>query len=429
VFVLHRVKDDRDVYFVVNPTFEPQRVRMSLTGETAPMLWDPSSGDEVPPGPVEVDDGRTTFEFTMPPVGSTFVVVTDAAEPRIVATNVLIDRVVGGTVRGHARSDGWIDVRRNGHIARTSIEAGPLPDALVLDGPWAFEVEGANALVLKSFRASPEPNGSADVSWADAGAPDDDWLEVGPGAWSYQLPAEPDRPYPIAVRYRIPFDVAERPERLELVIDGFDGSRYDVFLNGDAVTVTPVRSSVDSQMLSVDLTPLVVEGENILGVRLVVERPTGGIVDNIKLTGSFSLDGDAAIRRPITEMQPAPWTDQGYPFLSGTGVYRRSFELPDGFENRQVFLEVPIRDDVLEVHVNGVPAGVRLWDPYVVDITEHLHPGRNDLSIAVTNTLANLLNGVARPSGLNGAPSIEPHATFEFDLTAVEKSPGRAVDG
>jgi hypothetical protein len=244
-----------------------------------------------------------------------------------------------------------------------------------------------------------------------------------PGAWSYQLTAEPEQPYPIAVRYRIPFDVDAIPERLEVVIDGFDGSGYELFLNGDPVTAAPVRSSFDAQMRSVDLTPLVRTGPNVLGVRLTVEEATGGIVDNVKLMGSFALDGDPAsgyrIARAVDAVQPASWTDQGYPFLSGTGVYRRTLELPASFAGHRLFLEVPMRDDVLEVHVNGSPAGVRLWDPYVVEITDLVRPGENELSLSVTNTLANLLNGVARPSGLAGAPSLVPYASFTFDLRAV----------
>ena len=78
-----------------------------------------------------------------------------------------------------------------------------------------------------------------------------------------------------------------------------------------------------------------------------------------------------------------------------------------------------MRDDVLEVHVNGAPAGVRLWDPYVVELTDHLHAGANELAISVTNTLANLINAVDRPSGLAGAPRIVPHASFMFDLGAL----------
>jgi hypothetical protein len=277
--------------------------------------------------------------------------------------------------------------------------------------------------VLHSFLAQIDGSDEADASWSTVDLDDDAWLRVRPGAWSYQLPAEADRPYPIPVRYRIAFDVDAVPERLELVIDGFDGSGHRLFLNGAPVTSTPVRASFDSQMRSVDLTPLVRSGRNVLGVRLMIEEPTGGIVDNLKLTGTFSLgrtaEAEYRIAVPVTQVDPRPWTEQGYPFFSGTGVYRRAFELPRSFAQHRWFLEVPMGDDVLEVHVNGASAGVRLWDPYVVELTDHLHAGTNELAISVTNTLANLINAVDRPSGVAGAPRLVPHASFAFDLGAV----------
>lgn len=65
-----------------------------------------------------------------------------------------------------------------------------------------------------------------------------------------------------------------------------------------------------------------------------------------------------------------------------------------------------MRDDVLEVEVNGVRAGVRLWDPYEVDIGPAVRPGGNELLLRVANTPANLLNGDLRPSGLAGSPRL-----------------------
>jgi len=218
--------------------------------------------------------------------------------------------------------------------------------------------------------------------------------------------------------------VASRRAAEKLIADG------RVTVNGEPVTATPVRSSFDSQMRSVDLTPLIRTGRNVLGVRLVVEGSTGGIVDNLKLTGTFSLAGNAEagyrIAAPVAEVDARAWTEQGYPFYSGTGVYRRTFELPESFADHRWFLEVPMRDDVLEVHVNGVPTGVRLWDPYVVELTE-LHAGTNEVAISVTNTLANLINAVDRPSGLAGAPRLVPHASFTFDLGAMTSA--EATDG
>jgi hypothetical protein len=73
-------------------------------------------------------------------------------------------------------------------------------------------------------------------------------------------------------------------------------------------------------------------------------------------------------------------------------------------------------DDVLEVLINGQPAGVRLWEPYRVEVTDLLKSGENTLELRVANTLVNLLERVERPSGLAGAPKLVPYQSFTFDL-------------
>ncbi len=75
-------------------------------------------------------------------------------------------------------------------------------------------------------------------------------------------------------------------------------------------------------------------------------------------------------------------------------------------------------DDVLEVVVNGSSAGVRLWAPYDIDITDAVQPGENVLEMRVANTLINLLEAVERPSGLSGEPGITLHEQFVVDLPA-----------
>jgi hypothetical protein len=92
---------------------------------------------------------------------------------------------------------------------------------------------------------------------------------------------------------------------------------------------------------------------------------------------------------------------------------------------------VPTVDDVIDVSVNGRPAGVRLWHPYEVEVTDLLTSGNNEIAIDVTNTLANLLNAVARPSGLAGPPRLLARASFEFDLAVAEAAEARpeASDG
>jgi hypothetical protein len=237
------------------------------------------------------------------------------------------------------------------------------------------------------------------------------------GAWSYQLPAEPDRPYPIDVWYRIGFTVDTVPPRLDLIVDGFAGSGWDVFVNGEPVTTQPVRSAIDSQMLALEITALLHSGENVIAVRLTVTKATDGLLDLVKLMGDFAVervDGTERISAPRTTLQPASWVEQGYPYYSGRGLYRRRFDLPDDFADQRIFLEPAMRDDTLEVLVNGQRAAVRLWEPYEVELTDHLQPGENTLELRVANTPINLLEAVSRPSGLAGPPRLVPYQPVTF---------------
>jgi hypothetical protein len=78
---------------------------------------------------------------------------------------------------------------------------------------------------------------------------------------------------------------------------------------------------------------------------------------------------------------------------------------------------MPMRDDVVEVFVNDERAGVRLWDPYELDVTDLLRPGENRLEIRVSNTPANLLNAERRPSGLAGPPALVPMRRVRLEVT------------
>jgi hypothetical protein len=163
-------------------------------------------------------------------------------------------------------------------------------------------------------------------------------------------------------------------------------------------------------MRAIDITQHLREGRNVLAVRLVLESATDGITDAVKLIGSFGVargdDGTYGIVAPVERVKPVSWTDQGYPYYSGVGAYRSTVSVPERVVGRRAFLEAPAGDDVLEVIVNGVSAGVRLWPPHVVEVTDLLRDGPNEFELRVANTLANLLNGEERPSGLSEAPRL-----------------------
>ncbi len=423
LFCLHRVKDGRDLYFIANPTFAPQQAAVTVPGRVQPTLWDPSTGMARPIAPSQEVEGNTRFQLELPPAGSALVLATEPPEARIVATNLSIEEVANGHISGYAASgEGFVSVARGGRETRLASRAGEPPAPLTLDGEWEFAAEGGNALVLGHWLVAPEAPETPVERYAAPEAGVDGWLPMVPGAWSYQLPAEPDAPYPIPVWYRAAFYAAHVPARLQLLVDGFAGVSWRVYLNGREATAQPVRGPFDSQMRALEIGDLIQPGENTIAIRLVLAGPTDGLLDPLKLLGDFSLTAHAGggfgLAAPLRTLRPAPWTEQGYPFFSGLGIYRRRFFLPPTFAGQRIFLEPAMGDDVLEVLVNGESAGVRLWEPYAVEVTGWLRPGENVLELRVANTLVNLLEATARPSGLAGAPRLVACRRYVFDLPA-----------
>jgi hypothetical protein len=244
-----------------------------------------------------------------------------------------------------------------------------------------------------------------DASFASPGFDDSDWLDVEMGPWEPQLPYERDEQvYPVALWYRASFTVVDVPTNPRLMIDGFSGSGHRLFVNGEEITDEGRRSWLDAEIREVDL--LLKEGRNVVAVRLIVERKTDGMLDLLKVLGDFAVE-DGAIMTAPTEMPFGGWTDKGYPFYSGTGVYRTSIDVASEFiGSGRVWLDADCGEDVLEVSVNGGEPMVAPWHPYRVDVTDHLREGENTFEIKVTNTLLNILEGEAQPSGLFKPPRL-----------------------
>jgi hypothetical protein len=438
IFYLHRAKDGQDLYFLVNPTFSAQPARITLSGNVRPVLWDPSTGAEQPIAPWRFAGNTTEFELRLAPAGSAFVLALPAPQNQIVETNVVVDRLANGSVVGYTQArEPYVVLARAGRERRVAGQAAEIAAPLTLDGAWQFTAEGPNALVIGQWLTTPAQPGVPDADYANPAADTSGWLPQVAGAWSYQLPAEPATPYPIDVWYRIGFEVEHLPSKLELIVDGFAGSGWKLFVNGQPVPGAPARSFIDSQMGAVDITGQVRVGANLIALKLTLTSATDGLLDLVKLVGDFSLAGDQPLAaagpalgqaQPIPEhsryriaaprrsAEPCTWTAQGYPFFSGRATYRRTFELPRAFAGQRVFLEPAMGDDALEVIVNGQSAGVRLWAPYDMEITDLLRPGENTLELRVANTLVNLIEATTRPSGLAGAPRLVAYRRVEFSV-------------
>src|SRR6185312_8962946 len=364
--------------------------------EVRPERWDPSTGTSTPIVPWRVEDGRTVFELELPPVGSAFVVpVADDGVQVTAVSGLVVDEMVDGRVRGHA-AGGPVEatVERGGERRVVGADAGDAAEPIEIADGWELELEDRNALVIEEWVARAED------------AEDEDWLPLVQGAWSYQIPTEPEGDYPIPIWYRIAFEVEDVPERLELLIDGFAGIEWRLLVNDTTCDAAPVASGLDAQIEAVDISELVRTGRNVLAVRLLLGGPTDGLLDLVKLVGDFRLTPGGAIAAAGAGARPASWTEQGCPFYSGTAVYRSAVRLPGRLDGARVFLEADAGDDALEVIVNGESAGVRLWPPYGIEVTDQVVPGENTLELRVANTAINLLSAQPRPSGLRAAPRL-----------------------
>src|SRR5205823_4231581 len=128
-------------------------------------------------------------------------------------------------------------------------------------------------------------------------------------------------------------------------------------------------------------------------------------------------------------VQPASWTDQGYPFLSGRAAYRTTFTVDGGSAGARLFLEPAVVDDVVEVVVNDQSAGVRLWPPYGIEITDLVQPGENRLELRVdwAERHARSREAVVALSGSCVVYAAPADATAPDGLRAFVLRPGEGV--
>ncbi|MFP5228021.1 MAG: glycosyl hydrolase [Acidobacteriota bacterium] len=98
----------------------------------------------------------------------------------------------------------------------------------------------------------------------------------------------------------------------------------------------------------------------------------------------------------------ASWSDNsdsGVKYFSGTGTYTKSIDAPTSWfgKGRQVWIDLGDVKNLAEVSVNGKPLAIVWHAPYRVNITSALKPGRNELTIKVTNAWVNRMIGDQQP--------------------------------
>jgi len=181
----------------------------------------------------------------------------------------------------------------------------------------------------------------------------------------------------------------------------------------DAVSLTATDKAVTADVTATapGSYPLVAaaDGEYLAGTVQVADP-----LMPVALGGDWTMQlGSTSTSGPL-----GSWTAT-HPTYSGSATYQHGIDLSAAqLAGHRWTLDLGDVRDVAEVSVNGHAFDPVLWQPYRLDVTDALHAGSNDVSVTVTNTLANA-HGDSRPSGLLGPVSLRPSVRVHAALAPV----------
>jgi len=425
VFYLHRVKDNYDIYFIINTIQKPLgKVEISFEKKAKPELWNPNTGEITPLYPYYLKNNRLFIELDFEATESKIVVLKEELdEVQITGTNLIISSFENGIIKGHSFNNSekpFVKIFEKGKSKKIETDSRKIIPSLKIGKLYEYELEDDNVLCIDKWKMIVEDGGVKKEEAINPNYKDNNWLNVTMGAWEMQLPQERDEEnYPVSLWYRIPFECDFIPANIRLLIDGFSGSNYELFINGKEVKDKGRRSKIDAEIKEIDIKEFLIEGKNLITVKLTVVRRTDGLLDLVKLVGDFAViekDGKHKIAFKKDKIAIGDWTKQGFPFYSGTINYKTSFELPEKYLNGELVLSAECGEDVLEVIINGSDAKIVPWHPYKLSISDSVKKGKNNIELKITNTLINMLEAVKKPSGLFNEPVINYANKYEIKL-------------
>ena len=341
---LHRRNGGRDIYFLINTADAERNAVISLDGEMGLDLYDLEAGD-TSPVPTTSENGRTSLQWSFAPYGSAMFVSADPGR----------------------------------RVAQPS--AG---ESLVIElgDEWEFHTEQPNCLILDRWEFEMRSRGGADL-------------------FGYRTSVELDD---------VLADLLLLLDDIEYRHAFMGGMDLAIRVNDREWRNPNFGEYMDPGFKTLDISSAVRRGPNEISLSIGHNCWSGEpklLTSMPKLLGDFEVAAPYRIRRRSERLRIGSWTDQGYPCYSGTASYTASFGLPDDLDGGAVNLAVEDVGDMFEAVVNGLPAGVRPWRPWKLDISKLVHPGENQLTLKVTNSMQNFMEGVPRASGLLGRARIE----------------------
>jgi len=117
--------------------------------------------------------------------------------------------------------------------------------------------------------------------------------------------------------------------------------------------------------------------------------PRGGRNVTLRVSVREVLDRPFTISTSPAVLPLGTWKVPGLENFSGTMVYEKTVDVPASLLAERVLLDCGVVGVCAEAWVNGKELGKRPWSPFVFDVTEQLHPGKNQIKVRVANTEGN----------------------------------------
>jgi hypothetical protein len=154
-----------------------------------------------------------------------------------------------------------------------------------------------------------------------------------------------------------------------------------------------------------------------------ISLPHGTGMVTLRVAADETLDHYFAFS-PVPAFLPlGTWNIPGLENFSGQMTYEKDVEILASLLGERVLLDCGEVGVAAKVWVNGQLAGLRPWQPYVIDVTEYIHAGGNQFKVQVANTGANA-SAVGRSryllqhidlNGWHGPARLVPYMDREFE--------------
>jgi hypothetical protein len=131
-----------------------------------------------------------------------------------------------------------------------------------------------------------------------------------------------------------------------------------------------------------------VDGQAVDSVTELV-FPPGPHTIVLRVREAEILDRPFEIATRSAALPLGTWSIPGLEHFSGSMTYEKTVEIPTALLKERVLLDCGTVGVAAEIWVNDVYAGALPWQPFVLEVTDHLRSGPNRFKIRVANTEAN----------------------------------------